>query len=115
MVTIKPIKSGEQIVRAPLASNSEFALYWLQFNTYGDPPNSELLRRCGHVDYIPLPAEVWGDHAFGNPGDTAELTADRVVKVALRIRGRNEKQADMLERIDWWLEEGGDEYVCYIS
>ncbi|KAF9527317.1 hypothetical protein CPB83DRAFT_768637 [Crepidotus variabilis] len=92
MVTIKPIKAGEQIL-----------------NTYGNPPNSELLRRCGHVDYLSLPSELYGDNTFGNPGDIVELPADQVVQVALKVRGHNETQEDILERIDWWLEEGGDD------
>jgi hypothetical protein len=70
-----------------------------QWNTYGDLPNSELLRGFGHVDYLPLPT---GGH--GNPGDVAELRADLLVQCL----GASD---DMEERIDWWLEEGGEECV----
>lgn len=79
MVSTKPISAGEQI-----------------WNTYGDPPNSDLLRRYGHVDQVPLPQ---GD--VGNPADIVEIRADLVVSTA-------NSQADQ-ERIDWWLEEGGDD------
>jgi len=34
-----------------------------------------------------------------------------VVKEALRARGGGEMQVH--ERIDWWLEEGGDEYALF--
>ena len=37
MVAVRPIECGEQI-----------------WNTHGDPPNTDLLRRYGHVDIIPL-------------------------------------------------------------
>ncbi|KAJ7071925.1 SET domain-containing protein [Mycena amicta] len=59
-------------------------------NTYGDLPNAELLRRYGHVDLLALPE----DSSHGNPGDVVEIRADIVVA-----------------RIDWWLEQGGDEYL----
>ncbi|KAG0701264.1 hypothetical protein DFH29DRAFT_927594 [Suillus ampliporus] len=72
MVTTKPIKAGEQI-----------------FNTYGDPPNSDLLRRYGHVDL----------GALGNPHDVVEIRADLIVKLTYQ------------RRIDWWLDEGGDDVL----
>ncbi|KDQ21492.1 hypothetical protein BOTBODRAFT_99899 [Botryobasidium botryosum FD-172 SS1] len=79
MRATKPIKSGEQI-----------------WNTYGDPPNSDLLRRYGHVDMLTLP-----DGSIGNPSDVVEITADLVVDIVASEHSR--------ERIDWWLEEGGDD------
>ncbi|KAJ6594439.1 hypothetical protein B0H19DRAFT_920100 [Mycena capillaripes] len=87
MVSTKPIKAGEQI-----------------WNTYGDLPNAELLRRYGHVDMLPLPN---GD--LGNPGDVVEIPADLAVTVL---------QTDDVvtkERIDWWLEQGGDDVVVLES
>ncbi|KZO95503.1 SET domain-containing protein [Calocera viscosa TUFC12733] len=78
MVATKPIASGEQI-----------------WNTYGDPPNSDLLRRYGHVDALPLPDGV------GSPSDVVEINADTVVEAA--------KVEAYQERVDWWLEEGGDD------
>ncbi|KAJ7680818.1 SET domain-containing protein [Mycena polygramma] len=87
MVSTKPIKAGEQI-----------------WNTYGDLPNAELLRRYGHVDMLPLPN---GD--VGNPGDVVEVPADLAVAVL---------QTDDVvtkERIDWWLEQGGDDVVVFES
>lgn len=71
----------------------------MQWNTYQDLPNSELLRGFGHVDWLPLPG---GGH--GNPGDVAEVRADLLVKA--QAGGAS---ADVEARIDWWLEEGGDE------
>ena len=70
-----------------------------QWNTYQDLPNSELLRGFGHVDWVPLPGG-----GFGNPGDVAEVRADVLVKAGAA-------PPDVEKRIDWWLEEGGDEYV----
>lgn len=77
-------------------------LSW-QWNTYGDPPNSDLLRRYGHVDLIPMAGGV-----EGNPADIVEIRADLVVDV-LRMHSEQEGDDSFLERIDWWLEEGGDE------
>ncbi|KAH7339918.1 hypothetical protein B0J17DRAFT_657309 [Rhizoctonia solani] len=63
MITTKAISAGEQI-----------------WNTYGDPPNSELLRRYGYVDV---------------PGQGLDI---------VEISGSLLK-----ERVDWWLEMGGDD------
>ena len=73
-----------------------------QWNTYGDPPNSDLLRRYGHVDRVPLP-----DGSLGNPADIVELRADLVLESVA--------SKDLGDRVDWWLEEGGDEYVCALG
>ncbi|KAI0268844.1 hypothetical protein BC834DRAFT_867511 [Gloeopeniophorella convolvens] len=87
MATTRPVRAGEQI-----------------WNTYGDPPNSDLLRRYGHVDLVPLPG-AGGSGALGNPADIVEVRADLVVaSVAQRAPG-----APSAERVDWWLEEGGDD------
>ncbi|KAF9462462.1 hypothetical protein BDZ94DRAFT_1367166 [Collybia nuda] len=85
MVSTKPIETGEQI-----------------WNTYGDLPNSELLRRYGHVDLLPLP------QGEGNPGDVVEVRADIVVSSIARKYHTLSSEASQ-ERIDWWLEEGGDD------
>ncbi|KAA1471795.1 SET domain-containing protein, partial [Dentipellis sp. KUC8613] len=85
MTTTKPISKGEQI-----------------WNTYGDPPNSDLLRRYGHVDLVPL-----HDGGLGNPADVVEVRADLAVSAAAKIsHGSSDSYA---ERVDWWLEEGGDD------
>ncbi|KAL1945928.1 hypothetical protein VTO73DRAFT_1930 [Trametes versicolor] len=84
MVSTKPIKAGEQI-----------------WNTYGDPPNSDLLRRYGHVDLVPLSAPLSG---LGNPGDVVEVRADLIVSVAAK-----KVKHDLKERVDWWLEEADDD------
>ncbi|KAH7912417.1 hypothetical protein BJ138DRAFT_1083668 [Hygrophoropsis aurantiaca] len=90
MVSTKPIKAGEQI-----------------WNTYGGPPNSDLLRRYGHVDLVPLPQ---GD--VGNPADIVEIRADLAVSVVTGNRAElssSSTNTSIQERIDWWLEEGGDD------
>jgi N-lysine methyltransferase SETD6 len=75
----------------------------IQWNTYGDPPNSDLLRKYGHIDMIPLPQS-----GEGNPSDIVEVRADLIVSV-LTQRNRDVSPESTKERIDWWLEEGGDE------
>ncbi|KAF8199954.1 SET-domain protein, partial [Mycena galopus ATCC 62051] len=87
MVSTKLIRAGEQI-----------------WNTYGDLPNAELLRRYGHVDLLPLP-----NGELGNPGDVVEITADLAVGVL------QTEEAVTKERIDWWLEQGGDDVVVLES
>ncbi|KAI0694983.1 SET domain-containing protein [Cerioporus squamosus] len=84
MVSTKPIKAGEQI-----------------WNTYGDPPNSDLLRRYGHVDVVPLRPPLSGT---GNPGDVVEVGADLVVSITSKKVKHN-----LQERVDWWLEEADDD------
>ncbi|KAI1795525.1 SET domain-containing protein [Ganoderma leucocontextum] len=84
MVTTKPIKAGEQI-----------------WNTYGDPPNSDLLRRYGHVDVVPLRPPLSG---MGNPEDVVEVRADLVVAAVSK-----KAKYDLQERVDWWLEEADDD------
>ncbi|KAJ3809029.1 hypothetical protein F5876DRAFT_44779 [Lentinula aff. lateritia] len=83
MVTTKRILAGEQI-----------------WNTYDDLPNSELLRRYGHVDILPLPGS-----GKGNPADVVEIRADLV----LATFSEQSESTSSTERIDWWLEEGGDD------
>lgn len=80
----------------------------VQWNTYGDPPNADLLRRYGHVDLVPLP-----DGREGNPADVVEVPANMVVDAVVRQREHTAAAdgSDLKERIDWWLEEGGDECV----
>ncbi|KAK0476718.1 SET-domain protein [Armillaria novae-zelandiae] len=87
MVATKCIMKGEQI-----------------WNTYGDLPNAELLRRYGHVDLLPL-----STGGQGNPGDIVEVRADLVVAVVSKRCDHSSVVAD--ERIEWWLEEGGDDII----
>ena len=75
-----------------------------QWNTYGDPPNSDLLRRYGHVDVVPLRSPLAGE---GNPADIVEIRADVVVTA---VSNQN-KGNDIQERVDWWLEIADDEFV----
>ncbi|KAG6873529.1 hypothetical protein C0995_014399 [Termitomyces sp. Mi166 len=90
MVSTKPIKAGEQI-----------------WNTYGDLPNAELLRRYGHVDLLPLPKG-----GAGNPGDVVEIRGDIALSIILG-RGSSLSEDLLRERIDWWLEEGGDDVFVF--
>ncbi|KAG8779640.1 hypothetical protein FRC12_023999 [Ceratobasidium sp. 428] len=76
MITTKPIAAGEQI-----------------WNTYGDPPNSDLLRRYGYVD------------ALGTGLDIVELKGNTIVEWA----ATSLSEVDQKERVDWWLEMGGDD------
>ncbi|KAI0358637.1 SET domain-containing protein [Trametes cingulata] len=84
MISTKPIKAGEQI-----------------WNTYGDPPNSDLLRRYGHVDLVPLRPPLSG---LGNPSDVVEVRGDLIVSAASK-----KVKYDLQERVDWWLEEADDD------
>jgi len=47
---------------------------------------------------------------FGNPSDVAEVRADLVVHVVQTIKAGSEVK-DAPARIEWWLDEGEDEYV----
>lgn len=47
---------------------------------------------------------------MGNPGDVVEIRADMVVNAVLQHHSTS-SSAQLQERIDWWLDEGGDEYV----
>ncbi|KAG1736035.1 hypothetical protein EDB19DRAFT_1928708 [Suillus lakei] len=102
MVTTKPIKAGEQIVSRFSLSDSAGS-HTCKFNTYGDLPNSDLLRRYGHVDLVPCP-HLKG--ALGNPQDVVEIRADLVVNVVCGDVSNGETHR---QRIDWWLDEGGDD------
>lgn len=51
---------------------------------YGDPPNSDLLRRYGHVD-------------DSNPADVAEITADLVAELACSSKDKEERIETLLE------------------
>ena len=75
----------------------------VQWNTYGDLPNAELLRRYGHVDMLPLP-----QGSEGNPADVVEVRADIIVSVIAQRYALLTSETSR-ERVDWWLEEGGDE------
>ncbi|KAG1715770.1 hypothetical protein ID866_1394 [Astraeus odoratus] len=84
------------------------------FNTYGDLPNSDLLRRYGYVDLVPLDAEAEKAvgvslRSLGNPSDVVELRADLVVDVVREWRESKGEKEDISERIEWWLDEGGDD------
>lgn len=97
MVSTQTIKAGEQI-----------------WNTYGDLPNTELLRRYGHVDIIPIQQAQLEDglidqnlFPYENPADEVEVRADLVVEVCLP----EVTETDKLEKIEVWLQLGGEEYA----
>ncbi|ORX40881.1 hypothetical protein BD324DRAFT_612434 [Kockovaella imperatae] len=104
MITERKVKLGDQI-----------------FNTYDSPPNSELLRKYGHVDVFALesdaldrlePGEV-GDWPYGNPGDEVEISAKLVVKAANAIREQCGERAlsdeDAEERGIAWVKDGQED------
>ncbi|BEJ13425.1 hypothetical protein CspHIS471_0305990 [Cutaneotrichosporon sp. HIS471] len=92
MITTKDIAEGEQI-----------------YNTYASPPNSELLRKYGHVDDLPLSPpilalltpEEMGNHPRGNAGDDVEVPGDLVVAAV--------GASNLGLRVEWWLEEGQED------
>ncbi|KAK7692209.1 hypothetical protein QCA50_003833 [Cerrena zonata] len=84
MITTKEIQAGEQI-----------------WNTYGDLPNSDLLRRYGHVDVVTLRPPLAGE---GNPADVVEIRADLVVETV-----SSRAQGNVQNRVDWWLERADDD------
>ncbi len=105
MATTRYIRQGEQIVCFSVTRGTRVLTRRTQWNTYGDPPNSDLLRRYGHVDQVPL-----ANGGLGNPADIVEIRADHVMEI---VRHKLPQQADpwSSERVNWWLEEGGDECI----
>ncbi|KAK8844649.1 hypothetical protein IAR55_006496 [Kwoniella newhampshirensis] len=90
------------------------------YNTYDSPPNSELLRKYGHVDVLPLPSDLLklldpsdvGDWPYGNAGDEVLIDGNCVVEavaVALLDRADEIWRQSIPKRVDWWLEEGQDD------
>lgn len=80
-----------------------------QFNTYARPPNADLLRRYGHVDVI-APSLV------GNEEDEVEIRCDVAVATAMAflretkvVTASKVKDWAMDDRVEFWLQEGGDE------
>ena len=89
MVALKPIEHGEQI-----------------WNTYGDLPNAELLRRYGHIDIIPL--DLGGPFPYGNPSDDVEIPADFVFEVCLPATEEEQRTC----KIEGWLNlDESEEWV----
>ncbi|GAA5952253.1 hypothetical protein JCM21900_000467 [Sporobolomyces salmonicolor] len=64
------------------------------FNTYADPPNSDLLRRYGHVDDM-------------NEADLVEVGLESVVDLIGPAQGLGEEEREM--RAEWLLEMGIDD------
>lgn len=115
MVSTRCIKAGEQIVSCLEHYVAIAHECHLQFNTYGSPPNSELLRKYGHVDVFPLDTAALsgitdrplGSWHFGNPGDAVALSGDLVVSAVREVHPKS--IAQISERVDRWLDEGQDE------
>ncbi|KAH8919091.1 SET domain-containing protein [Atractiella rhizophila] len=95
MRSTAPIAAGEQI-----------------FNTYASPPNSDLLRRYGHVDYsfsfqdeFPIlsfdPEEI--QKLIPNENDVVELSASLIPFAGWE--GDKERE----EKVEWCLEEIGED------
>jgi SET domain-containing protein 6 len=68
-----------------------------------------LLRRYGHVDQVPL-----ANGGLGNPADIVEIRADLVV-ATVEQRVPQQSSPWSSERVSWWLEEGGDEYIALFT
>ncbi|GAA5996004.1 ribosomal lysine N-methyltransferase [Rhodotorula paludigena] len=64
------------------------------FNTYADPPNSDLLRRYGHVDEV-------------NDADLVEVGLETVVDLVGEAKGLSEEEWEA--RVEWLLEMGIDD------
>lgn len=101
-----------------------------QYNTYGGPSNSYLLRRYGHIDALPLAPvllkklspelRTW---PHGNIADDFEISGKDVLegvvahwKQTYKGKGTEEEEQAyrnaLLERVDRWLEASGfGEYV----
>lgn len=81
MRATQPIKAGEQI-----------------WNTYGDPPNSDLLRRYGYAD-------------LANPGDVVEINLTNLIdaRMAQEKDKSNAKQTAFVERLQWACSLGVEE------
>ena len=105
MATTRSIRHGEQIVSSTFTRGNRVLTRNTQWNTYGDPPNSDLLRRYGHVDQVPL-----ANGGLGNPADIVEIRADHLMEI---VQHKLPQQTGpwTSERVNWWLEEGGDECI----
>nr|XP_031862168.1 uncharacterized protein CI109_002582 [Kwoniella shandongensis]KAA5529240.1 hypothetical protein CI109_002582 [Kwoniella shandongensis] len=90
------------------------------YNTYDSPPNSELLRKYGHVDVLPLPADLVdlldssdvGEWPYGNAGDEVLIDGNHVVEAVAAVLGEKADDAwrkSVQKRVDWWLEEDQDD------
>ncbi|GAA5985075.1 hypothetical protein JCM10908_002514 [Rhodotorula pacifica] len=64
------------------------------YNTYADPPNSDLLRRYGHVDEL-------------NDADLVEVGLETVVDLVGEAKGLKESEREA--RAEWLLEMGVDD------
>ncbi|EGU11047.1 SET-domain protein [Rhodotorula toruloides ATCC 204091] len=64
------------------------------FNTYADPPNSDLLRRYGHVDEV-------------NEADLVEVGLETVVDLVGQAQGLEEEEREA--KAEWLLELGIDD------
>lgn len=64
----------------------------------------------GDVEMKDDDTDVEGILHLGNPSDVAEVRADLVVHVVQTTKVGS-KAKDAQPRIEWWLDEGEDEYV----
>lgn len=65
------------------------------WNTYGEPPSSDLLRRYGYVD-------------LGNPADVVELVVEELVAGRMELPASPSRDA-LLKRMEWACALGMDE------
>ncbi len=90
MRATKPISAGEQI-----------------FNTYADPPNSDLLRRYGHVDEPN--AAMW------LTGRQAGLQAAKAHLARVLSADADALQKDLEERLEWACSSLGIDEVFILN
>lgn len=123
MITTRDIPSGEQIVCGDYVFLRVCKADDTRFNTYNSPPNSELLRKYGHVDIFPLspeilnllPSEAIGDWPQGNPGDEVTIDGHLVLAAAAMLGYAPQDAEEQKARIDAWLDDDQEEYVkCYL-
>lgn len=72
------------------------------WNTYGDPPSSDLLRRYGYVD-------------LGNAADIVEINVGDLVSACLKLeglQGDQARQAALMQRVQWACSLGLDEDIA---
>lgn len=70
-------------------------------------PNADLIRRYGHVDYLPLSQDP---DFMGNKNDVVELPADILLELALPDAKESHKE----RRVEFLLDECGEECVFLI-
>lgn len=80
-----------------------------------------MLRKYGHVDVLALDNDIlsclddeWiGGWPYGNPGDEVELDGNLVVEAFQNLGGSS--NVDVEERVNYWLDDGQEEWVLTMA